>query len=168
MEANPSLGPYIEIVEAFSPGDASNRIHVGLLKDVYQQHNRLGLRSLRGQFYGIVRPGLLLALHCFQGLKRPLMVGSNKDGDENVFVYTWKPDDDFEWHGDAIQGTIIRLRPPQDSVYAVLVREHPLDGQGVSGVITRWNWIRKDDTLEGAPIDWQIRYKQKLWSRGAQ
>ena len=168
MEVRTSSGVYVELVEAPSPENMEQRIKLGLKKDVYLQQTRLGLRSMRGQFYGIVLPGMAIAMHCFRGLQRPLMHNNNMQGDQNVSVYTWKPQDNYEWHGDATLGTIVRLPPPPDSVYAVLVREQAPDEQGVAGVINRWNWIREDPILPAAPVDWQIRYSRKLWSREAQ
>jgi hypothetical protein len=168
MEAQTSTGPYSELVQAYSSQDMAQLITIGLTKEFYLKHTRLGLLSFRGQFYGIVRAGMVLAQHCFQGLQRPLMHLGDMQADQSVSVYTWKPYDNYEWIGDSVRGTIIRLAPPSDSVFAVLVREQPPDTIGVSGCIARWNWIKEDSELAGAPIDWQIRYNRKLWSKEAQ
>jgi hypothetical protein len=162
------VGPYAELVDARSPQNVEQSISVGLKKEVYLQHTRLGLKSAKGQFYGIVLPGLTTAMHCFRGLMRPLMLGVDMNADQSVAIYAWKPQDNYEWVGDTPHGTIARLDPPLDQVFVVLVREQPTDDQGASGVILRWYWIREDPMLAGAPVDWQIRFGKKLWSREAQ
>lgn len=169
MESVTSTGPYVALVEAFSPENSSSRITLGLSKDAYKQQTRLCLRSMRGQFYGIVLPGMVMARHCFLGVDRPLMHLNDMNADQKIAVYTWKPADNYEWTGGTATGTIIRLPPPPDHVFVVLVRGQQPDGLGVSGVILRWNWIRGEDpNLSEAPIEWKTRYREKLWSREAQ
>lgn len=161
------VGQYIEVVGAYSPHDHTRGITVGLLADVYQQYTRRALRSVQGQFFGIVQPGLALARHCFMGLNRPLMHRDDMHADQAVFVYSWKAPDDYQWTGDSHTGTIVRLAPPPNQVFVVLVREQPIDKMGVSGLMLRWNWVKEDPNLSEAPVDWQIRYGRKLWSREA-
>jgi hypothetical protein len=33
------------------------------------------------------------------------------------------------------------------------------------GTVEHWSWIGEDPALAHAPIEWQERYGQKLWSR---
>ena len=99
MDVQTDTGPYIELVTAFSPHDRTQSVSFGLGKEFHLQHTRLGLRSAWGQFYGIVRPGMALAQHCFKGLQRPLMRQTDMEADQTVFVYTWKPSHNYEWVG---------------------------------------------------------------------
>jgi hypothetical protein len=96
------------------------------------------------------------------------MHNEDMKADETVLIYSWKPADNYEWTGDSATGIIVRLEPPANQVFAVLVREQQRDTMGVCGLILRWNWIKEDPVLQGAPLDCRTRYRKGLWSRGAQ
>jgi hypothetical protein len=42
--------------------------------------------------------------------------------------------------------------------------EYPEVGP-VFGSIEKWNWVKEDPALVDAPIEWESRYSEKLWSR---
>jgi hypothetical protein len=50
-------------------------------------------------------------------------------------------------------------------VFVVLVREELPNNHGIVGSIERWNWVREDPILPHAPVDWQDRYREKVWSK---
>jgi hypothetical protein len=50
-------------------------------------------------------------------------------------------------------------------VFVVLVKEEKPNEFGVYGSIEKWNWIMEDTRLKDAPVEWDVRYGKKLWSR---
>ena len=86
--------------------------------------------------------------------------------EEKIVVYSWRPLADYIWSGSTQNGTPLRIVPPPASkVFVVLARIDPQDEHGVEGSIRRWNWVREDPRLPGAPVDWVARYGTKLWSK---
>ena len=48
----------------------------------------------------------------------------------------------------------------------VLIREEKQPNEyNVVGSLEHWSWIEEDQELRQAPIDWAVRYAEKLWSR---
>ena len=124
------------------------------------------MRSAIAQYYAMVQEGMTLAQHVFRGLKRPLMLGENTNADENVFVYSWRSSLDSEWTGSKNSGRAVVIPdPPVGRVFVVLVREELPNNHGIGGSIERWNWVREDPILPHAPVDWQDRYREKVWSK---
>jgi hypothetical protein len=164
------VGPYVDIVEGRSPADPSLKIKLGLGGASFQQNLRLGLATYIAQYYGVVQDCMLNAVHLFRGLKRPLMDGDDEDADKNVLVFSWRPDADFVWEGSRFDGHVSERIPPLGRVFVVLVRPESqlisYPGVGtVFGSIEKWNWVKEDPSLAGAPVDWNQRYDKKLWSR---
>jgi hypothetical protein len=88
------------------------------------------------------------------------------NADENFLVYTWRSLVDYEWVGSPYDGRPERIVPPPPArVFVVLVRQQDPDEDDIVGSIERWNWVREDPELSHAPVDWRIRYSQKLWSK---
>jgi hypothetical protein len=165
VQSTTHLGTYVEIVEAPSPQDVTRIIKLGVTHDTFKRNASHKLATTIAQYYGIVRDGLIVAEHAFRGLKRPLLHGDDPHADEPVYVYAWRPVHDYEWTGYRTGGKILASDPPADRVFVVLVRLTPEDQEGVSGAILRWNWVREDPELRHAPVDYKVRYEEKLWSR---
>jgi len=164
------VGPYVDIIEARDPLNAALVVKLGLRESSFQQNVHNGLKTNIAQYYGIVQDSLLDAVHVFQGLKRPLMLGNDKEGDKSVFVYSWRPERDYVWTGSRFDGNPVPKQPPPNRVFVVLVREEPPPNEyaqvgWVFGSIEKWNWIKEDPALPHAPVGWRERYDQKLWSR---
>lgn len=159
-------GPYFEILEARSPDSPSEKVHLGVRYDTFRRYATLGLSSAIAQYYGIVQDGLMDAKHAFRGLVRPLMHNGDADADRTVIIYSWRPEADWEWRGDRFSGQVVRLEPPTHRVFVVLVREEEPGEFGVAGSIEKWNWIMEDLDLSEAPVEWGMRYGEKLWTRG--
>jgi len=157
------IGPYFEIVEAPSPENPAQTVHVGVRHDTFRRHAAFGLRSAIAQYYGIVQDGLMGARHAFRGLVRPLMHNGDMDADRTVVIYSWRPQTDWEWRGDSFSGHPVPVEPPAFRVFVVLVREEQENEYGVRGSIEKWNWLEEDLELEQAPIEWSTRYGEKLW-----
>lgn len=116
------------------------------------------------QYYGLVQCGMQQARHVFRGLERPMAVADDMHADRDVFVYSWKPEVDYEWEGAPFDGVPVRRTPKERTVFVVLMCLQK--GQsGVLGVIAKWNWVREDQNLAEAPVNWEQRYEQKIWSR---
>jgi hypothetical protein len=159
-------GPYHDVVEAPSPQDPATIVRLGVRKATFGSYAERSLASAIGQYFGVVQEGMVMARHVFRGLKRPLLLGENMNADENVLVYSWRSEIDAEWAGSRGEGHPELISPPPvGRVFVVLVREEQPNEHGIIGSIERWNWIREDPALPHAPVDWEQRYGQKLWSR---
>jgi hypothetical protein len=98
------------------------------------------------------------------------MRASDMHGDANFFAYSWRPDHDFVWEGSQFDGYPVKKKPPSGIVFVVLVHlfKTPEDGPNhglVSGSIEHWSWVNGDPELRFAPIEWEERYEDHLWSR---
>jgi hypothetical protein len=164
------VGPYLEIVEARSPENRANVFKVGLRRSVFEKLAGTSQTTKCAQFYGLIQPGLLDAVHAFRGLKRPLMRANNMSGDADVIAYSWRPEHDYTWSGNRFDGTPMQKSPPPGVVFVVLVHlygtpeEYPSHGK-VWGSIEHWSWINGDPRLRFAPTAWDERYEDHLWSR---
>ena len=170
MKATQRVGQYVDIIEARDPLNSALVVKLGLRSDSFQQNVENGLATAIAQYYGIIQDGLLNAIHLFKGLKRPLMHGDDKQADKSVIVYSCKPDTDYVWTGSRFDGRPIAKTPPPNRVFVVLVREERQPNEyasvgSVFGSIEKWNWVKEDPALPGAPIDWEERYEAKIWSR---
>ena len=82
------VGPYVEIVEAYAPANRLNVIKVGVRRDSFQHLLHHNLSTFVAEFYGLIQPGLLSAIHAFRGVKRPLLHAGNAQADKGVIVYS--------------------------------------------------------------------------------
>ena len=165
MKTLQKAGPYKDIVDAPAPDDPKRTVKLGVRVDTFQQYAKRGLRSPVAQYYGIVENGFIRARHLFRGLKRPLMHEEDMHADETVLVYTWCSQRDYEWKRDPNFGEVVERTPPAGKTFVVLVRQQEADEYAVSGSIEKWNWVEEDPGLPHAPIDWEQRYMEKLWTR---
>lgn len=165
MRSFQGVGPYADIVEAPSPSDPRVVVKFGVRHETFLKFKERGLATAIAQYYGIVQEQLIVAEHAFRGLKRPLMLEGDMDADRPVLAYAWRSRVDFEWSGSPHDGYPERLIPPDGQTFVVLVREEQPNSFGVLGSIEKWNWVREDLSLPQAPVDWQQRYDQKLWTR---
>src|SRR5580692_4703778 len=97
MQTIQRVGPYVHIVEARSPENHSNIIKLGVNQASFQQFIQRNLSFVIAQFYGIIQPGLLEAVHAFKGLKRPLMQADDMQADQHIIAYSWRPQFDYVW-----------------------------------------------------------------------
>jgi hypothetical protein len=136
----------------------------GLLAADLKRFGKSGLGTEIVQFYDLVTPGLVLARHIFQGLKRPLYCDENKHGDEDKRVYTWRSSFDVE----CVNKQPVRRPAPNGKVFVVIVSpniRHRGAYPDIAGWIEHWNWLGEDTGLEGAPEDWVDRYSTRVWTR---
>ena|ERR1700676_2227180 len=171
MRAIRPIGPYRDVTEARAPDNSTLVVNLGLRQDSFEQVLHHNLFTAVAQYYGIVQDGMLNAVHLFRGLKRPLMHADDKEADKNVLVYSWRSPVDCVWSPSRFDGNVILKPAPLGRVFVVLVREErePLTQYQsigtIVGSIEKWNWIKEDPALSQAPVDWQERYGEKLWSR---
>ena len=160
------IGPYKDWVAAPAPDDFRRTIKLGVPRSTFQQYVDHNLATVIAQYYGIVQTGLIFAQHAFRGLKRKLLDEEGVEAEEHFVVYSWRPLADFIWVGTPHQGMPSRVvPPPRDRVFVVLARIEPPDEDQIEGSVERWNWVREDFELPKAPVDWTVRYGEKLWSR---
>lgn len=116
------VGPYADVTEARSPSESDLIVKLGVRETCFQQLSKYALATTIAQYYGLVQDGLLNATHLFEGIKRPLMHGDDKNVDETVLVYSWRPAFDYQWEGYQNEGNAIKRIPPVGRVFVVLVR----------------------------------------------
>lgn len=158
---------YFDVVEAPSPIDPSQTVKYGLRRATVQAFGRAGWKTPMAQFYGIVQDGLISAQHAFRGLNRPMSYENNMEADQTILVYSWAPSIDYEYLGEGDACDLAEIKPSPGKAFVALVREEKikLENSQTEGTIEKWNWVLGDSELRGAPIDWKIRYAEKLWSR---
>jgi hypothetical protein len=158
-------GPYFEIITAPSPAEPRLTVNLGFRSENFHRYMKFGLATSVAQYYGIVQVGLMGAQHLFRGLERPLMHDADMDADKNILIYAWRPKWDYEWEGTPWDGLPMPKVPREKRVFVVLVRIEECPEFNVYGSIEKWNWIMEDPELKDAPVEWNLRYAQKLWSR---
>lgn len=138
-----------------------------LLADDLKKLGERHLATAIAQFYKLVCPGLILTKHIFRGLERPLYCDGDMEADVNKLIYSRKPSFDYEWSGGS-NGQEIQRDAPENSVFVVIVSpniNHQKEFPEVAGWIDHWNWVKQDNGLSEAPINWVDRYETKLWSQ---
>ena len=158
-------GVYADVVQAPSPLTPKIPIRLGVEHHTFEQYRERGLFAPIAHYYGIVQCGVRQARHVFRGLKRPMAVADDMQADQNIFVYSWRPRIDYEWAGTTFNGKPVRHTPKARTVFVVLIRLQAVRPE-IWGVIEKWNWVREDPDLAEAPVNWEQRYEQKMWSRG--
>jgi hypothetical protein len=126
---------------------------------------KFGLATYVAQYYQLIRNEMMDTQHVFRGLERPLMLDGDMDADKSVLIYAWRPKWDYEWEGTPWDGRPIPKVPPLKRVFVVLVRVEECLEFNVFGSIEKWNWVMEDSELKDAPVEWNLRYAEKLWSR---
>ncbi len=172
MRQSTPIGPYWDIVSVSSPNNKSDTVGFGVLKTTVALYVEAMAKTFLCQYHGIVQDGIADAVHAFRGVNRPLLHDENMQADQDVLVYTWRPDCDWIWIGGRHHDPhcelpqMIAVDLPPRLVPVVLVRElQETDKDGVSGTVEQWSFVREDDALPGAPVGWKTRYEDKLWSR---
>lgn len=137
-------------------------------EDLKQRASRGQLTSI-AQCYEIVLPGMILARHIFQGLRRDLYCDGVKTADQGKFAYTRKPKVDFETARgkDGFPEAVERPCPPNKTfvVIASPNDRHRDKFPDIDIWIDHWNWAEESPTLNEAPVDWIDRYDRKIYTR---
>lgn len=144
-------------------------VRAGVSVETFRRMARLSLATAIAQYYGNVQAGFAEAttMHLFRGLERPLMHDGNMQADQDMLIYTWAATLDWEWNWKT--QTPEPRKPPKGKVFKVVVRPYAeSDENEVMGVILHWAWDEEDPVLRGAPINWEERYAEKIWSRRRQ
>ena len=155
-------------IDAYYPASSGSMLvrQFLLAKTAFGNRLKLGLRTEIAQGYGIVVQGMILARHMFRDLKRNLYDGSDEDQGPNKLIYSWRPTWDCLWLGDRFSGRIERVSPPENKVFVVIVTPNDSITVGTpAGWCVRWTWVDEDPLLKEAPIGWQKRYGEKIFTR---
>jgi hypothetical protein len=132
---------------------------------------RADLRGLVGRgryahalaFKEIVQPRLILAEHCFRGLRRPVYGAGNG---EDFLVYSMRVPFDVAYDYEKQEKKIVS--PPENCVFMVIARpvKEQTGAENVYGWINSWSWVLEDKALKGAPVNPSLRFDERLWSSG--
>lgn len=119
-----------------------------------------------GQMYGVIGTGLIMTRHVFKGLNRDMYVREDKDAAAKKLVATWAAGRDAELVGDPQKPYLQYREAPANRVFAVYISPNEMltDFPDIHGWAEHWAWIAADPKLPGAPMDWNTRYDEKVWS----
>ena len=145
----------------------SQSVLLGVPKKSIEAKAERGFSVSLGQLYGIVHSGLIFAKHAFQGFKRPMYAGDDREADGAKISFTWSAKEDARLVGNAQQHSLEFSPAPNDRVFAVYISPNEMltEFPDIMGWIEHWTWLPKSNSLQDAPIDWETRYDKKLWSR---
>jgi hypothetical protein len=109
---------------------------------------------------------MISARHIFRGLKRGIYDGSDLNQGPNKLIYSWVPDCDVVWKGNPFTGRVEKIARPEGKVFVVIVSPNSTSKvDGIAGWVERWNWADEDKMKKEAPIGYQDRYDELIWTR---
>ena len=129
-----------------------------------------GQRWLIGQMYGVVGTGLIMTEHLFKGLRRMMMTDNSHDAAREMYAASWKAPRDAYLAGEEHAAYLEYQNAPPGKVFVVYISSNSMlrDFPEIWGWAEHWAWIAEDPNESGAPVDWESRYDQRIWSqRGA-
>jgi hypothetical protein len=149
--------------------DSSSPLKIAISLDAIRLRARRGFRHMVGQMYGVLGPGLILAQHVFQGLKREAYVRDDSLAGEKKLAITWAANRDAYFAGDPFNGHLEYRTAPENRVFAVYLSPNEMldDFPSIFGWAEHWTWIAADPLMAGAPIGWQTRYGRRIWAKPA-
>jgi hypothetical protein len=168
-----SFDPETFIIDAPNWAGLPNQdtLQLGLTKGSINARSERGQRFLLGQLYGVVNPGLILAKHVFKGLKRDMRVGGDAVAASCKLAITWdaKRDAVLDDGRDRGNPTLSFLPAPPERVFVVYISPNRMLEKfpSIYGWIEHWAWLGADPTLSGAPVEWETRYDEQLWTSPA-
>lgn len=144
----------------------NNHLLVGITKDRLGTIASRGLSMAIGQLYGVVAPGLILTQHLFRGLKRGMMIGDDRNAAAKMLVASWSQRRDARLVGDPHNPQLDYLEAPKNCVFVVAIskNERLIDFPQIYGWIEHWTWVAADPDEIGAPVDWNTRYDERVWT----
>jgi hypothetical protein len=144
-------------------------LKIGIAQGAIKLRADRGLRHMVGQLFGVLGPGLVMAQHVFQGLKRDMYVRNDSHADVTKFAITWTHPRDAVFAGDPVAGRLEYLPAPKDRVFGVYVSPNGMlkDFPSIFGWAEHWTWIAADPNTVGAPVDWVERYDKRIWTKPA-
>jgi hypothetical protein len=149
--------------------DSEPPLKIAVTLDAIRLRGARGFRHLIGQMYGVLGPGLILAEHVFQGLKREAYVRDDSHAAEKKLAITWAHPQDAYFAGDPFDGRLEYHGAPENRVFAVYVSPNEMIDTfpSIFGWAEHWTWIAADPKTVGAPINWDTRYDRRLWTKPA-
>lgn len=111
-------------------------------------------------------PGALASIAeahaCFRGIQRPL---AEDDDGGGVVVYIIRPRFFYEYDPNMLS-VALKVPVPRDIVfatYARLVDSDNASSTGTAGTITHWGFVESDRADPRLPINYESRYRTRLW-----
>lgn len=160
-------GGAIWVAEAPDWINSSSPLKIGISQDAIKIRVQRGLRHMVGQLYGVLGPGLILAQHVFQGLKRDMYVRNDSHADVKKLAITWAHPRDAFFAGDPFAARLEYLPAPENRVFGVYVSPNEMieEFPSILGWAEHWTWIAADPNTAAAPFGWAQRYEKRLWTK---
>jgi hypothetical protein len=145
---------------------AGSAVKIAITKSRIAALASRGQRTILGQWYGIVQPGLILTQHVFEGLKRGMLVDHDGRADMKKLAFTWAAKRDATLVGPAHDARVEFCDAPKDRVFVVYVSPNEMLEQypDIAGWAEHWAWVAANPSLPAAPVDSDSRYDRRLWS----
>jgi hypothetical protein len=145
--------------------DPHTILRIGVSKKAIENRCQRGQSWALGQMYGVLQPGLIFVEHIFQGFRRPMCVSEDMNADAEKLAFTWKARHDAQMTRGGTD--FVRVPPEPGTVFFVHVSRNAKSGTDgdIFGWAEHWGWVDQSPTLSGAPIDWEIRYDKRIWSK---
>jgi hypothetical protein len=159
-------GGVVWVAEAPNWIGSGSPLKIGISQDAMKGQIGRGLRHMVGQLYGVIGPGLIMAQHVFQGLKRDMYVRNDSRADVKKLAITWAHPGDAVFLGDQFAGELEYGLAPKDRVFAVYVSPNEMldTFPSIHGWAEHWTWIAADRNTPGAPINWDTRFERRIWT----
>lgn len=162
-------GGGVWIAEAPNWAGISGRteLNIGIAPGAVAARQERGQRWQIGQMYWVVGTGLISANHVFRGLRREMYVGDDKDADEKKLAVSWASPHDARAVGDSFGAIQPEYHPaPAGCAFVVYISINKMLGKfpDVYGWAEHWTWVDGDPGSPGAPVEWQERYEERVWS----
>jgi len=96
-----------------------------------------------------------------------MYVRGDQRADLKKLAITWTQGRDASWVGDPFEGRPEYRPAPENRVFAVYVSPNEMlqDFPSIFGWAEHWTWLPADSRLRGAPIDFDARFEECLWSK---
>lgn len=138
-----------------------------LNKEILKRLTDKRQKHVYAQFEKLVKPAVRDPEFIFLGLERALYNDNSLEGDNEKLVYVFSPRFDYVWKGSKFDGSIERIKKPNNCVFTVIVSKNNLhkdEYKDVFGFIEEWNWC--DSESHGKkPVSWIDRYGKLFFDK---
>jgi hypothetical protein len=151
-----------------SCGTLNGRDHllIGITSEALRGKSASGMSWHLGQAYGVVSTGLIMARHVFKGLNRDMTIQGNSHAAADKLAVTWLAPRDALLVGPKFNPTIRYCEAPPKRTFAVYISPNQMLQKfpHIHGWAEHWAWIASDPARPTAPVDWETRYDDEIWT----